>query len=888
LRARGSELEAGFAFGVVRQLFERRLAGLDAAEQGELLRGPAGAVRALLLGELGEKAADDTSFAVVHGLYWLVANLAARAPVLVAVDDAHWADRPSLRWLAYLAPRLEGLPVGQVVALRPSEPVSGEAPLVGVREGARAVVRPRLLTLAAVAAIVRETAGRDASEELCAVVKRASGGNPFYVREVMRAVAADDGAWAALERGAAPVGGGQSVLLHVAARIGRLGPAALGLAQAVAVLGDGCQPRHAAAVAGLDMAAAARLAAGLVRLEVLQSDDPPRFLHPIVREAVEASMGSDERDRAHRLAAGLLHEDGAPPGRVAAHLLQLRPAGDVWVLARLREAARTATEGGAPQMAAELMARALAEPPPPDQRVECLRQAARAEAVAGRETACALLLEQALSLTIDPRQRAEIALELGVVQSDMFQWIEAVDVLERALAELGDGDQALAAVLEVELVFAGLFDARRAARVVPVLERLSARPRPGIPPEAFAVARGLAMGVAGRPVDETAAPLEETLAQASVRAENWTARSTLLWILIIVESFDAVERALGPMLAEVHRSGSTRGLVAAYSTLGLLKLRLGALPEADAAASVALRVLREGDFLSGLPFMAMVSADIAVEAGELEKAQELLALLPQEGWPPALGTVLIPAARGRLRLAQGRAAEALADFQACAAMYSPEVWGMEVRDVGYLHVRSSAALAQLALGERDRACALAQAELQDVRRAGGRRALGIASRVAGLAEGGKRGLELLGESVSVLEGSPALLERARSLAELGAALRRSGRRADAREPLAAALELAARCGARPLAARVREELGTLGARPRREWRSGVEALTPSELRVARLAAEGQTNREIAQALYITLKTVEGHLARVYARLGIAGRAELPGALGEEKTRVATP
>ena len=140
----------------------------------------------------------------------------------------------------------------------------------------------------------------------------------------------------------------------------------------------------------------------------------------------------------------------------------------------------------------------------------------------------------------------------------------------------------------------------------------------------------------------------------------------------------------------------------------------------------------------------------------------------------------------------------------------------------------------------------------------------------------------------MLAGSPALLERARSLGELGAALRRSGRRADAREPLAEALELAARCGAPPLAARVREELGALGVRPRREWRTGVDALTPGELRVARLAADGHTNREIAQALYVTLKTVEGHLARAYAKLGIAGRVGLADALGEEKTRVATP
>jgi DNA-binding NarL/FixJ family response regulator len=136
--------------------------------------------------------------------------------------------------------------------------------------------------------------------------------------------------------------------------------------------------------------------------------------------------------------------------------------------------------------------------------------------------------------------------------------------------------------------------------------------------------------------------------------------------------------------------------------------------------------------------------------------------------------------------------------------------------------------------------------------------------------------------VAVLESSPALLERAHSLAEFGAALRRSGERAAARDPLARALDLAARCGARPLAGRVRDELKAAGARPRRPWRTGVEALTPSELRVARLAAEGRSNREIACELYVTLKAVEGHLARAYAKLRIERRAQLPHALGDRK------
>jgi DNA-binding CsgD family transcriptional regulator len=885
MRARGSELEAGFAFGVVRQLFERRLASAEVAEREALLAGPAAAVRPLLSGERAAEPAGDSSFAVLHGLYWLVANLAASRPLLMAIDDAHWADEPSRRWLAYLAPRLEGLAAGMLVAWRQGDPGVMEAPLLAVRAEAAAVLRPALLTAQAVSAVVRAAAGGEASDELCAAVYAACGGNPLYLTELLRAAGRKGRPLAALDPGELLMGGLEGIARAVIARVQGLGPEAVGLAQALAVAGDGCELRHAAAIAGVELGSAVRLAEGLVRVEVLTGDDRPRFVHPVVREALDASLGSGERDRAHRCAARLLHADGAPPGQVAAHLTGVRPQGDGWVLARLQEAAQAAMDGGAPQAAAGLLGRALAEPPPRGQRAGVLREAARAEAAAGREMACAYL-EEALQLAASPRERAEIALEVAETYAALFRWVDAVDVIERALAELNETDQELAARLEGEMVVSGLLDARRADRVAPVLARLDSRGAAAVA-EPLAVAQALAMLLAGRPAGQTAALLEETLARAGPGVENWDTRAALLWVLVAAERFATVEESLKPMLAEVHRSGSARGFVATYSTLGLLKLRLGALPEADAAARVALHVLQEGDFAPGLTFAATVLADIAVEAGEPGEAQALLDLLPQQGWSAGWGTVLIPAARGRLRLAQGRAADALADFQACAAMFADEVWGLPARETGYVHARSGAAIALVRLGQHQRARQLADAEVADIRVFGTPRALGIALRAAGLARGGTEGLALLHESVTTLEHSPALLERAHSLAEFGAALRRSGERAAARDPLAQALELAARCGARPLAARARDELKATGARPRRQWRTGVEALTPSELRVARLAAEGRSNREVACELYVTLKAIEGHLARVYAKLGIEGRAQLPRALGAEKTRVAT-
>jgi DNA-binding CsgD family transcriptional regulator len=884
LSARGSELEAGFAFGVVRQLFERRLASIEERERDALLAGSSGAVRPLLLGEVVEPSAFDTSFAVLHGLYWLTVNLGDRRPVLVAVDDAHWADEPSQRWLAHLAPRLEGSAVALLVAYRPVQQTA--AWMDALLDQTQRVVRPELLSEGAVSAIARAVLGSRATDDLCAAVWAASGGSPLYLTEVLRAARPGDRPSAELDPAELVAGGSEGVARRVLAGVRGLHPGALRFVQALAVLGDGCALRHAAAIADLGVPEAISLAAAFVRLEVLAGDDPPRFIHPVVRDAVEASLTTDARDALHRAAARLLHADRAPPGQVAAHLLAVRPAGDGWVVERLREAAREAMRSGAPAAAAALSGRALSEPPPHEQLVAVLRQAAQAEASAGHEAACALL-EEALGLAVDPRERAEIALEVAEAYAGLFRWVEAVDVIERALQALGAADEELAARLEGELVICGVHDARRASRVAPVLDRLSARSLSGGAAEAVAVARGMAMVLAGRPAGEAARPLEEALARAAPQVENWDSRAALLWSLVTAERFDSVERALGPMVAEVHRSGSARGFVATYSTLGLLQLRLGALPEADAAARVALRVLQEGDFAPGRAFAATVLADVAVEAGELDEAQALIELLPQEGWSAGVGTVLIPAARGRLRLAQGRAAEALADFETCAEMFSPEVWGTEMRDVGYLHARAGAAQALLRLGERGSACELAQAELADVRVFDGPRAVGIASRVAGLAEGGERGIELLDESVASLRGSPARLELAHSLTELGAALRRAGRRAAASEFLSEALELAVRCGARRLAARAREELKATGARPRRAWRTGVEALTPSELRIVRLAVGGRTNREIAQELYVTLKTVEGHLSHAYMKLGIKGRVELPGVLEEEKARVPT-
>ena len=884
VRGCGSQLETGFAFGVVRQLFERELAGADPPKRADLLAGPARAAGELLADGRAERGnggggAGDVSFGMVHGLYWLTVNMAEQQPVLVAVDDAHWADGASLRWLAYLAARLDGLRVALLLALRPAERVSGQDPLLAIRAAAPAV-RPALLTARAAAEIVRAANG-ETSDARCDEVWAASGGNPFYLGELLRAAAS--GQAAGRDPGElAGASAGDIVARRVEERIRRLDPHALGLAQALAVLGDGGKLRHGAVMAGLDAGTAIRLAAGLVRVEVLASDDPPCFLHPIVRAAVEASMASDERHAAHRSAARELDRDGGAAGQVAAHLMHVQPLGDPWVADRLRQAARAEMTAGAPGEAGLLLRRALAEAAPIADRSGILRELASADANAGRATAFEWL-DEALALSSDPLQRARIAQDVAHAYAAMFRWAEAVDATDRALDELGDRDPELAAVLQAELAVAAMHDARRASRVAPVISRLMRRAPSAETAEPLAVARLMASVLSGQPAAD-GDPLDDVLRAAAPSAGSWDTRAALLWTLIAAERFAAVEAALPAMIEAAGDSGSARGLIATYSSLGFLKLRLGALPEADTAMRVALRVLREGDFTAGMG-VAAIAAEVAVEAGDLAEAQALLSLIAPG--PAGVVSVLAPAAMGRLALARGDGEQALTCFESCLAMFGPELWGMPVTDAGYLHARSGAAQALLLLGDRPRACELAESELADARRFAGRRALGIALRVAGLAGGGTAGVRLIEESVSVLRESPAILERAKSLAEWGAALRRAGQRKAARPLLAEALDLAADCAAWPLADRARAELTAAGGWLRRERLHGAEALTPSEWRVARLAADGRTNRQIAQSLYITLKTVETHLTHAYAKLGISQRGELPDALAGQNVRVPT-
>ena len=248
--------------------------------------------------------------------------------------------------------------------------------------------------------------------------------------------------------------------------------------------------------------------------------------------------------------------------------------------------------------------------------------------------------------------------------------------------------------------------------------------------------------------------------------------------------------------------------------------------------------------------------------------------LDAEAESGSLTAAVLRLSRGRLRVERGLVADGLDDFLAVGSLTARAL----VTCPSYIPWRSEAALAQLALGDEDAARLLAEEELELARAFGAPRALGVALHALGVVVGGDRGELLLREAVDALDEGDARLERARVLTDLGALLRRRNRRSQARELLREGLDIAHRAGARLLAERAETELRATGARPRRIVLSGVESLTASERRVAELAAQGLTNREIAQTLFVTARTVEGHLTSVFRKLQLDSREQLAAAL----------
>jgi len=891
MAGRGGELEGGFSFGVARQLFEPLLAGTGVAERQALLAGAAR--RALIalegfrdqVGAAPAEAESEPPFAVMHGLYWLAVNASAAGPVLMAVDDLHWADQASLRFLLYLADRLAGLPIALALSWRVTEAADGADPLARLEQiAADGVVPLTPLSRSGVSELLTREFGTAPAERFAEACHVVTGGNAFLLRELIEQLRAD-GIGPGQETAAQVAAlGPRSVARAVALRVARLGPAAGELARAAAVLGDGAQLRHAAALAGVGLAEAAAAADGLAGIGVFEPGTPLRFVHPIVRTAVHEDIPQAGRGLRHAEAARLLAAEGADLDAVCAHLLVCEPAGSAEVVELLRAAAARAVGRGAPESAVAYLRRALAETADVSLRVLLARELGRAEKVVG-DPAAAEHLRESLRLTSDPALRAAVVPDLAELMIFGGQWGAGTALLREALAELADrdvssGESAPAVVARLQSWWAGLsaYDPSLVGEVDQRLAELRSAARG--PDVASRKLAGLLAGVLawrGEPEATVLALLDHALDHDRLLARVDTdplMAAQALFAPVMLDQLGRAEELADQLLDQSRSRGSAIGLVIAGCMHAAVRARRGELVDTETDVRSVIEIAVEYGITFGIPSALWYGADALIERPGLADIAALtdVAALPPDFARTASGALLREAG-GRLALAAGDLGTARAELKAAAGIYE----ALHLVNPGASCWRSALALA-VAAEDPAEARQLATSELEDARRAGLPRPASIALRARGMLEGGERGLRDLREAAELAAKADARLEHARSLVELGAALRRANQRTAAREPLRTGLDLAHRCGAARLAQQARDELLATGARPRRGALTGLEALTVSERRVAELAAAGMSNPEIAQALFVTLNTVEGHLRHAYQKLSISSRGQLPAAL----------
>jgi len=880
LRARGGELERQFPFGVALQLFEPYLSAASPRERKRVLAGAAAHAAPLLSGDVTGRDAGAVEFPLLHGLHWVAANIAERRPLLIAVDDAHSADDASLRALLFLAQRIEDLPLALVLTARP-RPAAGAGDALGALATHPLAQRFELLPLSerAIATIVRRRLA-DADDALCATCARVTNGNPFFLRELLSELA---GAGREQQLGARPrqqieALGPLTIARAVDARIRRLSPGAPALAHAVAVLGDGVALAQAAAIAGLDGAAAATAADELAGADVLSLLPEVGFVHPIVRQAVYLEIPAAERGRLHLAAAELLRAGSGVDAdeRAAAHLLETLPVGAPWVVACLHAAARRALVGGAPDTAASYLLRALDESPAQAERAGLLVDLGRAEALAGLPSAVERL-RTAVGLLEHPAARADALAQLGQALYAVGDNAGAASAFDEGLRVLDGADPVLEEQLTAGYLGAARLDFRtRETAQARFRELLASSTEAATPAQRELLAqRALEHAMLGNaPHDEVIELIRlahaggELLREATADGVAWAGSvAALLFCDALVDA----EAATSAGLEDARRRGSVIGFAVMSTVRGACRYLRGDLTS-------ALGDLEGG--LERVPLMVLVRpfahgwmALAHIDRGEHDQAQALVGV-PEEGQDAHFTYNWSLFARGRLALAQGRPERALEDLLECGRRQL----AVPAPNPGVLAWRSEAALAAQRSGRAEQARELAQEELGLARAFGSPRALGVALRAAGLVAEESERLGLLSEAVAALERSPAQLELARALIDLGAAQHAAGQRTLARETLRTGLDIAHHSGAAALAAAARAQLVAAGARPRRPAVRGADALTPSERRVAELAERGLTNREIAQALFISTKTVEFHLRNAYFKLRIGSRAELSGAL----------
>ena len=877
LAARGIEFEAGYAFGVVRQCFEPILRAAERGDRERLLSGAAGLAAPAVIDAPGEPSA--ASFGVLHGLYWLTANLAERQPLLIAIDDAHWSDAPSLRFIAYLLARVESLPAAVIVATRPVGPAASDPRPLNelLAERRYELLTPAPLGQSAVAELLRRGEPEAVDGRFALACHHASGGNPFLLTELARTLKEEKVPFTAA--GAERVGTvtPPQVARTIRARLARLGPEARALACAAVVLGDDSPLELATELAELERSRVPTAADELADAGLVERGRTVRFCHPLLRSAVAGSLTLAERAESHFAAARLLRARRASPERIGVHLLATTPTGESADLETLRHAATRAVQRGAPEAAIPLLRRALEEPVGDDERAELQLELGRAQLAAGQLAAAVEHLEAVARSTDDVtlRARALVPLLQNVSARNPGDLESQLRLVAATLEEIRSRDRELWLRLQAYQVIRPNSEPGIDAAQLEALSALAG----DTPGEAVALAHSIFRRIKlGASADEVAGLAERASRQLDALVEDGSsaiAFSAVILGLRWSDRLDLAERLLDRAVAIARRRGSMLDFANSLDLRSELYVRRGLLREAEADARDSLATGIEKSWLFARGVKPLLQS--LARQGRTDEAEQIIGRefgdLPLANVPPMIGLVY---ARAEVLAAVGKHAAAIEAFD--DAVKRGEKWGgASPSQIGDILI---AAHSQQALGGNEAARALiAEADVL-ARQWGTPGALGEVMHAKGMLEAGNDQLTVLRESVALLERSPARLELARARIDLGGALRRAGHRRDSRDPLREGYELAHDCGAETLAATARHELAASGVRIRRERLTGAQSLTPSERRIAQMVVNGGSNAEIAQALFVTVKTVEMHLTNIYRKLDVTGRTQLPAALNE--------
>ncbi|MFJ3334419.1 ATP-binding protein [Streptomyces sp. NPDC086766] len=875
LSAKGGENEHELAFRMVRQLVQPALAAMDEAQRRSFL----GSWYDIVAAALGLEASDPSSVpdptGVRDGLDWVMTRLAVvKAPLVLLLDDLHWADLESLSWLTSFAPRAAGLPLLIVVAYRPDELPSEASAFRALVEGHG--TRPHTLaplTTAGVARIVRDQVGEGAEDAFCEECREVTSGSPFETVELAIRLGerglkgTRDDLPAMRDLAAAVKGPGLVDQLH------QLGVTTVHFAWAAAVLGTSISPDLAATIAVVGIEQAAEATEKLRAARILADGAGPggrlEFVHPLTATTIYRSIPSHVRVGLHNAAADAVRAAGHGPTAAARHLLEVPCDNRPDAVACLREGAREYLRAGAPEAARRLLLRAVQEPPLPEQRAALLHELACSTFLI-EPTATVSHLREALEQPgVDPDLRASIVYRLTQALAHTDRMAEAATVAAEEAHHAPNGRVRLRMQADHFVWSAFRTDepdsVARSRRLARLAERLTGR---SLEERYILGLRAWDALVRGEPRRTVLSCAEDALRGGM----SWTDENRGFEVPVSValafmycDQPRRAEELFTAGIAECERKGWRGSHLAVGQTLfGYIRYRRGSLAEAEELVRAGLRTADRVEgavpaqwFAIGILVQTLLARGRVGEARELADAYHYGDVVPNAVIYPDPRTVY-----AELLLAEGRHAEAARLLSEVGDWLDARAW----RNPAWCPWQSDLASA-LAATAPGRALSLAQDAVKRARDFGAASAIGGALCTLAEVTAGPAALDLYAEAVDHLERSPAAYDLARALVGHGAALSRNGRLQEAADRLYQGLESAVHCGAEALAGRAREELSTAGLRPLPLRYPQTDTLTAQERRAAEMAAQGRPVAAVAQELHLTGQGVRQLLSSVYRKVG---------------------